>query len=201
MSLLTPNQAVEARQSLNLSQAMVARDTGLNRAYLSQFEGSKRVLEDPWLTTLHEYYVSQGWEPVEDTDRASVEQRLKSEKHGLTIVDGFVISSHASIDEAETLLEEYYDNAHEIEQLKAVEFKRGILGGLSEHEIRDKSVRAFALMARQCQIVQLLHGRHESIDHSVSLYDSDTIRTAGDYIEAITQAAKGGQEIETGEAI
>ncbi len=44
--ILTARNLKKARESLNLSQAKVSNETGTNRAYLSQFEGGQRILND-----------------------------------------------------------------------------------------------------------------------------------------------------------
>jgi|GEM_PF-868959 len=189
MNYLTPDQAVMARETLNLSQAKVARDTGINRAYLSQFEGSKRILEDQPLSRLQEYYMSLGWAPSPETSTASVKQLLDSDKHNLTIMDGFVVAmeSFSSEAEAEVLLDEYYAIGEEIVELKQQELKRGFFGGLDESEALSDSLRALVLMGRQCEIKQMLQGQLEPDQSVVDRNDKSTVQTVGDFIEVLLQ--------------
>jgi len=189
MNYLTPDQAAMAREALNLSQARVAKDTGINRAYLSQFEGSKLVLEDHLLKRLQEYYAGLGWKPSPEVSTASVKQLLDSDKHNLTIMDGFVVAmeSFSSDAEAEVLLDEYYGIGEEIVELKQQELKRGFFGGLDESEALNDSVRPLVLMGRQCEIKQILQGQLEPGESVVNLNDSSTVQTVGDFIEALLQ--------------
>lgn len=199
MSYLTPDEAKAARDSLKLSQSLVARETGIDRAYLSQFENSKRILEDSQIAKLYEYYLTQGWEQPEEQLATTTEEAINSDNHGLTIMDGFVVSQAVTISQAEALLTEYYDNTEEINTIKQRSLERGFFGGLSEEELRNKSLRALALIARQCQIKELLHGHHEPIEHKVSFDDPDTLQTVGDYIEAMIQAGSSNRANQTDE--
>lgn len=56
----------DAREILNLSQSMVARDTKIPRPYLSEFEHGKRSLDNEQLVELDEYYRCNGWEPINE---------------------------------------------------------------------------------------------------------------------------------------
>jgi transcriptional regulator with XRE-family HTH domain len=187
---LTPDMAAEARQSLNLSQAKAAKETGINRAYLSQFESGKRVLEDTLLETLSSYYESQGWQPTQEQAKASVEQLINSDKHPLNIADGFVVSDDAAEEFIlEDLLDEYYKNAQEIESLLQDELDKGLLGFFNEERALRQSVRPLLLMARQFQIKQILHGHYEEHPRDVDIEDGSTLTTVGDFIEALIISA------------
>lgn len=58
--MLTPEQARQARSALKLSQSAVAAQTGINRTYLSLFEGSKYAFDDDTQDTLRSFYEDQG---------------------------------------------------------------------------------------------------------------------------------------------
>ncbi|HTF95262.1 MAG TPA: helix-turn-helix transcriptional regulator [Cellvibrio sp.] len=188
---LTPDVSVKAREQLNLSQAKVATETGISRSYLNQFEGSKRVLEDHLLDTLASYYGSKGWKPDATILAKPVEQHISSPEHGLSIIDGFVVSVEASENYVvEDLLGEYYANNQEIEQLMSREFTRGIFGGFIEDEAIKTSLRPLALMARQYEIKRILHGQTENwpsplAKTSKMIGDVSLIRTSGDYIQVL----------------
>lgn len=192
MNVITPDQSVEAREGLQLSQAMVARETGVSRPYISQFEHSKRILEDGWLEKLHDFYVSRGWEFNDDVDDESMEARLKSSKNALKIADGFVVCDSIGEADVEDLLEEYYANSVEIQKLEKTELRRSIFGGLSEEEKLRSSLRPLILMARQYRIKQMLHGQYVPHEHDIDASDDDTLVVAGDYIAALIDVATAG---------
>jgi len=204
MNYLTPDQAVMARETLSLSQARVAKDTGINRAYLSQFEGSKRVLEDRPLANLYEYYVEQGWKPEAEASTASVKQRLSSDKHDLIIMDGLVIAPKAFAFDAEALLDESYEIEEEIVRLKQQKLKRGLFGGLDKSEAMDSCIRPLILMNRQCEIREILQGKFE-YDHSdVDLSVEDNVQTVVDYLELLLRCGVRNRPIHAsmeGEAV
>lgn len=192
---LTPDMSVKARDQLNLSQAKAAAETGISRSYLNQFEGSKRVLEDHLLETLASYYESKGWKPDESVLSKPVEQHINSPEHGLSIIDGFVVSIDASESYiVEDLLSEHYANDQEIERLISKEFKRGIFGGFIEDEALRSCLRPLTLMARQYEIKRILHGQTEDwpsplTSNNPLMRDPSLIRTAGDYIQVLMATA------------
>jgi len=190
MNVLTPDLAIQAREQLKLSQSKAAKESGINRAYLSQFEGSKRVLDDSQLERLAQFYSSLGWEPPSEAVESTQEQLLNSDKHGLTIIDGFVIAPDAFEAGAESLLDEYYELEEEIKELKTKKVKRGLFGGLDEHDARDQCMRPLALMARLCEIKQVLQGQFDTESIEVDKDDTSTVQTVGDYLEVLLQHAK-----------
>lgn len=56
MKNLTPDNFHKARVSLGLSIAKVAKETGINRNYLSNFEKNKQFLDDKTKATLRDHY-------------------------------------------------------------------------------------------------------------------------------------------------
>lgn len=180
MKFLTPDQAVKARESLNLSQAKAAREAGVNRPYLSEFERSKRVLDDGDQTKLLEYYIGLGWIPSSEIQNTSVKQQLNSDKHDLTIMDGLVISPDAYDIDVHALLEESYEIEDELIELKQQGLRRGFFGGLDEQEALDSCLRPLILMGRLCEIKQILQGRFDS-----SYSEDGPLETVGDYIEKL----------------
>ncbi len=187
MNVLTPDLAIQAREQLKLSQSKAAKESGINRAYLSQFEGSKRVLDDSQLERLAEFYSSLGWKPPSEATESTQEQLLNSDKHGLTIIDGFVIAPDTLEIGAESLLDEYYEIEEEIKELKAQKVKRGLFGGLDEHEAQSQCLRPLVLMARLCEIKQVLQGRLDIDSIEADKNDHATVQTVGDYIEVLLQ--------------
>ena len=190
MSYLTPDRAIAARESLSLSQSLVARETGIARSYLSQFENSKRVLEDSQLEELNDYYMSQGWTPSEESMKQSPEQLINSGKHGLTIADGFVVCQYPAANGyiVEDLLDAYYENSQLIHDALNQKLERGFFGGLDEEEALKDCLRPLLLMARQYEIKQILSGQYTKPSSSVTPSDSSTVQTVGDYLEVLMMA-------------
>lgn len=190
MSYLTPDQAVAARESLNLSQSLVAKETGISRAYLSQFENSRRILEDYLLEAIHDCYVNHGWEPPEQVTEAPVEQMINDIDNGLTIMDGFVVSDYAEAEGyvLEELLDEYYENSQKIKQHLEKELKRGFFGGVDDDSALKSSIPPLLLMARQFEIKQILHGQYTAND-AIDPEDSSTIQTVAHYLENLLMRA------------
>jgi len=194
MTKLTPSEAIKARETLNLSQSRVARDTGLSRSYLSQFENGKRILEDRWLNTLYEYYSSLGWSNTKESTSDSTESNPPSPTkldHKLNIVDGFVIPIGVEAEYVvEDLMDEFYDNSQKIEKCRHKKISRNVgflFGddrGIDNETAYEESRRMLILMARQYEIIQILHGQHENC-HSGVTTELDTVKTVGDYVAAL----------------
>jgi transcriptional regulator with XRE-family HTH domain len=192
MQSLTTGDAIAAREMLNLSQAKVARDIGLNRPYLSQFEGGKRILEDRWQQSLREYYISMGWEPEGDEGGGEPASAAPHSPAPL-IRDGFVIAETAAEGDLEGLLEEYYESSRLIEELGRVKLKRGFFGGLDEDSALEQTKQYFVLTAKLCAIRKQLHG-HTGPDNREYFAASDfsTITTVGDYVDYLIEASPPG---------
>jgi len=182
MNVLTPDLAAQAREQLKLSQSKVAKELGINRSYLSQFEGSKRILEDHILDDLHNYFVSMGWEPSIDTSDDAGEELLNSPLHGLNIADGFVICEDA-FPHKEQLLGAYYENAVTIETQKTDILRRRPFGRLDEKDAKAQCFELLMLMARQYEIKQILHGQHEQPPKALDTDNLRDLETTGDFVE------------------
>ena len=190
MSMMTPDIAAKAREQLKLSQALVAKETGISRSYLSQYEGSKRILEDHLISALEEFYKSNGWTADEKHQEQSVEQALNSPDHDLIIADGFVVAQEALADYIlDDLLDEYYTNNAEIDRLAKQEIERGFFGGFNEESAYSECAIPLALMARQYQIIQILQGKYEPTKNISDIKTTADIDTKGDYIEVLISNA------------
>lgn len=183
---LTPNQSIEAREQLNLSQAMVAQETEINRSYLSQFESSKRVLEDPLREKLTRYYTERGWKP---STNFTAKQMLNSDNHQLTLKDGIMVSAQLPEKMQEDLLNEMYELETEIETRLAKSAPRLLFGGLDEEDCVRYSIRPILLMCRQREIVKILQGRVTGPYSDSDGKNPKSINTIGDYVEALMKSA------------
>lgn len=183
---LTPNQSIEAREQLSMSQSKAASAVGINRAYLSEFESSKRVLEDHAMDKLTRFYKEQGWKPDVNVP---VAQSLNSNKHGLTLVDGMVMGAHVPKNVQEQLLAEMYELETEIEKLMERPVERFLFGGLDEKDCVSHSIRPLMLMCRQNEIKKILQGRIDGPYSEANESDLKSINTIGDFIEAAMKIA------------
>lgn len=200
MEILSASAAVEARNSLNLSQAKVASDVGISRSYLSQFESGKRILEDRWLVDLKDYFSYQGWSPSEVSSQSEDSAVQGIDKGGLTIADGFVIVELEHEFDVEALLDEYYENGQQIRELREAELKRGFLfKDLDWDRVLKDAYPAILLMARQYQIKQILHGQFEAPDSSVDIHNDKSLITVGNYIDAVLKHTALSNMIELAE--
>lgn len=189
MSILTNTRAIDARATLNLSQAKVAKDIGLSRAYLSQFESGKRILEDRWLQALSNYYEELGWGP----DAAPVVNQPKSNE-SLRVRDGFQIVAHLSDAQIEELLNEYYDNQVKIDDLSSAAAPKGMFLGLCEERASKTVFELMCLTCLQDQIIRALRGHDSVIGREFMRYRD--VETIGQYAGVmITEAL--GSDVET----
>jgi transcriptional regulator with XRE-family HTH domain len=176
IQIISPVQAVSAREELNLSQAKVASDTGISRPYLSQFEGGKRILEDAKQQVLLDYYTGYGWmypEPIfEERDNDLLPYIIR---------DGFAVPESIHNQELEDLLTEHYENAEKIEKLKLTAVKRGSwLGKIDKEHANFIWLQVMMLTARQYTIKQLLHGQLDVGGEFVE-QEKAQISTIGEY--------------------
>ena len=179
MEILTSSQAVAARTALNLSQSKVAKDTGLNRTYLSQFESGSRILEDRWQSILHDYYQGAGWVPSAHAASSEQAPAPSNSASCLKIRDGFLISGALQDAEVESLLSDYYDNQVEIEAISASEAPKGMFNAVREDRARVPVSKLFALTCQQDTILRRLRGHNVAVEPNTM--DRRTIETIGQY--------------------
>ncbi|ODS23028.1 hypothetical protein AB835_11100 [Candidatus Endobugula sertula] len=184
-TLLQPEQSIEARELLNLSQA---KETGVNRAYLSQFENGKRILKDAENDALINYYDEQGLDVDALRQKANQEEQKIPINPDLTPVysinpyrirDGIVISSHLANDTVEALMNEYHNLDSQIEQALEQPIVRGLFG-LSRADTTEKAIQTLLDCYRQRHIKLVLQGR-ESEQPEKTVDDSD-IKTVDEFI-------------------
>ena len=166
-ALLQPEASIQARDLLNLSQARVAKDTGINRAYLSQFENGKRILKDAENDALYNYYDEQGLD-VAELKQPQQPEALPSQPelkpvysvNPLRIKDGMVITRDLDSETVEMLMVEYYDLQQQIEQTLKQPVKRGVIFGGIDHETTFNRVLPVLLQCyRLYQLKLILQGQ------------------------------------------
>ncbi|MBW2941935.1 helix-turn-helix domain-containing protein [Zhongshania aquimaris] len=188
MNILSNTQAVAARSALSLSQAKVAKDIGLSRAYLSQFESGKMILEDRWLNALNDYYQDQGWSPEEasPTETSNTVDTIRMR-------DGFHISAELDDSQVEELLNSYYENRFQIEALGNALAPKSFLMGLSREKAQKSTFKLLCLTALQDSILRQLRGHDTVIEccHPMRYRDAETI---GQYASSLIAEVLGTHE-------
>lgn len=189
MNQLNQTSAKEIRESLKLSQAKVANETGINRAYISQYESGRRVMEDRDLETLEHFYIQEGWDPMPlDPEQPPMEIE------GFRYVDGFIVTepeSEIEEEQLEALIQEYYDNAESINEMRTQPVEKGFLfGGLDKESTTEKALPLLTLYARQYQIKETLQGRSAL---PVITEEKPVISNLGEFVDLIPLLEKADQ--------
>lgn len=184
-TILTAEQAKEARSKIRLSQAKVAADLGINRAYLSLFEGGKYVFEDSALKSLRSYYQQHGY----DFDITDVpKQTAPKPSAPIRVMDGFQVIGAMTEEEAEALLAEYVQNRAKINELCSQvpeESSFSIFSSeVDREDLRDRQYQILLLMARNFTLVEQLHGRETLLPCSESEAAAEKV-TVGDYLRSL----------------
>lgn len=161
-AILTAEQAKEARNKTHISQGKVAADLGINRTYLSLFEGGKYVLEDSVLKELRGYYEQHGYDF--DAAEAPEQPAPSTRQHhaSVRVMDGFQVIGAMTEEEAEALLAEHLQNRVKISELCAQKPKEGdfaFFSAVDEKDLQARQHQVLLLMARNFTLVEQLHGR------------------------------------------
>jgi len=187
---LLPEHSIEARKLLGLSQAAVAKDAGVSRPLISQFENGRAIMVDAVKRRLAEYYIEQGYEFPDDDqpgdeDHESEAAEAESEKPrrrrlapripgGTYLVDGHLVPKGVSPGRAELLLGEASDNHEEIAEfllddrpVHPIEVD-GFFGSSFDHSPvnaqLDQAARVIVLMARNYLLLTRLRGEDAAAD-------------------------------------
>ena len=114
-TILTPDEAKQARHAVGLSQNNVAKATALSRTTLALFEVKKYFLDDDQLLALRDFYEAQGYtfpEPITES-----KQTNEPGSPGLRLLDGFAVPEDIDEDTVEQILTEYQVNENQIGSL------------------------------------------------------------------------------------
>lgn len=173
--LLTAKDLKTARESLNLSQAKVAKGANINRSYLSQFESEQRLLKDEEKQAIYDYYLSLGLEDNSIEDEP-VEVLLNEGK--IQLIDGFEVPLDCDPVQVEDWLVELNDNEMKLEGLLKTKDRSNFLFSDSDYE---KAVeRTLLLMADNYVIIKYLQGYRDLLNCSG---DSGKTKTCGSFLE------------------
>ena len=121
-TILTPDEAKSARESVSLSQSKFAKGAGLSRTKLALFEVKKYLLSDEELWSLKQFYESVGYEfsgesAVELLSDETSETVQQKRSPGFRLMDGFAIPEGIEAINAELRLTEIADNNDRVEEL------------------------------------------------------------------------------------
>lgn len=182
---LLPEHSIEARRLLGLSQAAVAKDSGVSRPLISQFENGRAIMADAVKRRLADYYIDQGYDLPESPEQDEAEggdedheapaprRRLAPRIPGGTyLVDGHLVPKGVSPGRAELLLGEVSDNHDEIAEfllddrgVSPVEVD-GFFGSSFDYSPvnaqLDEAARVIVLMARNYLLLTRLRGEDEA---------------------------------------
>ncbi len=191
-TLLLPEHSIEARQLLQLSQAKVATESGINRAYLSQFENDKRILKDAENDALYDYYDEQGIDmdelingvlPEEQPEVTAVKpliNTIQSPVKQLRIKDGMMIYKGLDDETVETLMIEYYALEETIvKQLEQPVIRTFLFNDVDEEATFNKALPLLLACYYQRQIKLTLQGRI----NSDSIVNEDQIVTMEQWLD------------------
>jgi transcriptional regulator with XRE-family HTH domain len=94
---ITPEQSKDARSELDLSQNYVSKQTGIGRAYMSQFENDYRKLTDSQQAKLRSFYEDEGFIFQGDLGKSTFNREVEKvqESLGSLAIDGADINIKA----------------------------------------------------------------------------------------------------------
>lgn len=167
-TILTPDDAKQARAAVGLSQSKVAQATGISRTSLALFEVKKYLLDDDTLTNLKQFYQDAGYD---FSDNSTVKQPVSTpepvnnspEATGHRLMDGYAIPAGFPEDEAESILFEIGANDLEISELSS---QKSGMNWWTEKPKTDGVNRLLALHARNYVLTRRLQG-HELLNNMV----------------------------------
>lgn len=200
-TVLTAEQAKAARDALHLSQGKVASEVGINRTYLSLFEGGKYVFDDNTLSALRSYYEQQDYDFDSDTDGADMKARISkprpSSARAVRVKDGFVVPGLMAEEDVEPLLAEYQTNRQKIMQLCGEAPESGFFSAVDSDDLEKRLQIVLGLMARNYTLIEQLHG-HIPFGSSLENGEGERKKTVGGYLAERFEAHFGAGD-KTGE--
>lgn len=213
MKNLTPNDFYEARNALGLSLAQVARESGINRNFLSNFEKKKHFLSAQALAKLRDFYLNidpsvfDGEEAPEQLEKAEPE-KAKSDvaviaekpvkrdtvsllaEMGYRLVDGrYVAPSETDEDLIDVAREAMTDIDDELAKLLKVPLPTKEVGffsydkELDQKQAFDSAMRVVILLARK----QLEHDKMQGFAQlEPTEGESVSLSVSGDELDSVT---------------
>ena len=170
----------------------------INRAYLSQFENGRLILNDQVLEKLEAYYVSQGALPASKQALSAATTRGKGAKFiaslattgatldfdGPVIRDGFLIPSASDDLLVEDLLAEYAQNRQRVaelcqEDLRETEFLDFV--SVDAERAEEKVKEVLTLMARNFAVIEEIQGG-ETVEPCAASFLTQDKQTTGDFL-------------------
>jgi len=184
MKNLSPADFSSVRNALGLSLSTVAKESGINRNYLSNFEKKKHFLEETAKVKLRDYYMSidpdafaalesdeeePDFDPEQPEKKAPVAPKASAvsllSEMGYRLVDGrYVVPAGTDEEMIEDEREKMESIDSELASLLAesAPVSQGVIFGpsLNRNEAIEKGVKALAMLARK----QLHHDAMQGIE-------------------------------------
>jgi len=199
-TVLTSEQAKQARAALDIPQGKVASALNISRSYLSQFENGRLNLSDTDLEMLREFYEEHGFafDNSSYAENASANESAfkpagAGESHAPNIVNGIFIPPRVSEQEACAALTEYAENRQKLLELCSQPLKQFFLFGVDEEDRDRKAIEVLSLMARNFVVVETLLNKDP-----LSAYRQAQHETIGRHITQLLAALHLGS-VEAGE--
>ncbi|MCK4841784.1 MAG: helix-turn-helix transcriptional regulator [Methylococcales bacterium] len=141
MPILTGAQFKTARKELGISQLTVAKETGIQRTYLSLFETDKGSFTEEELQTLQDYCSNLGYTFEMTPSHHSLDE--------LSIIDNLQVSSSISHDEQKLLTTGILENDLKIEAISQKSYSTDFMNDFfKEGEIETDKTEVIGLLAK-----------------------------------------------------
>jgi transcriptional regulator with XRE-family HTH domain len=176
--ILNPHESISARNSLDISQSAVSRDTGINRVYISQFESGKRILEDSQLNALRDNYIELGWIPPEPNS----ESQPKTKSYPVKIRDGVVVLNYYSDEKIEEILSEIYAIKSDLQNSEQQEIPRGYFGNIDQDKALRRCIWILLHYMKLYQLQESLQGKKAKNKSEIEI---SQVETNADYVQII----------------
>jgi len=169
------------RTELGVSQAELARATGINRTILSGYETGQLTLEGDCARRLADFFAHQG------VDRSQLERVSETSPQRR---QGVAVAAQLSPETVETIRTELREIERQIRTLEQADCEKGFFDGFME---RDKEEREalLTLLARWRVLVLTLEGHDRPVFNTSEKPVSHADALARAYLELRDKAAAG----------
>ncbi len=209
--MLTAKEAKDARRTLGLSQKKVTEHTGISNTDISKFENGRLILPNDQMTTLVNFYLTQGATLPEEAEQAieehetqevslddldpenadAEEQRLLASEKQMPVrtqhrhIDGILIPDSIPPEEADALMDEYQENKERIKANLERSVPRSFFG--KDLDMDEVLRNVLVPMAENFAIIDRIHGdtqlaKWETVDHH-KIHKDRAIDTYQDVVE------------------
>jgi transcriptional regulator with XRE-family HTH domain len=150
---ITPVALKALRTLKGVSQAALAREVGLQRSYISQFETGKYLMTDAEIDAVTDYLSS-----LNDVNE-KVPQESPEALWEARVVDGLLVPGGLSGDKLEALIEALRDAQDELVIASNINAPRGFFGGVDQAELDRLRSRAGIIALKVVHLMSAIQGR------------------------------------------